>query len=199
MSENNRTIYEQIHIHFDGGCDVNPGGIPSFGWQVYSYSHGSGTILHEGAGVVTGEKWCHRTNNTAEWAGALDALAWIKENNIYAGSFWFVGDSMLILKQLTGEWRTKQEHHQRYYDEAMSVLKKHCKGKWKRRWVPRERNWYCDQLAQKARDSERNEPAIFARDALDGKKDVEEQKAASAARGRERWAKINEKKRKKIH
>jgi ribonuclease HI len=87
-----------ITAYFDGGARGNPG--PA-GFGVYIVDH-DGTVLAEiaeGIGVAT--------NNVAEYRGLLAALQWAVDHGVKALAV--KGDSQLLIQQMLGNYRVKNE------------------------------------------------------------------------------------------
>ena len=155
------TFHKTVHLRFDGGCGPrNPGGVPTFGWQLFAYSGDHGDIIAEECGVCLRYAKDHRTNNTAEWSGVADALSWMNENKVAAHSMLVIGDSMLVLNQLSGAWATKKVHLRLLLDESLGLMAKVCTGSFSVKWVPREQNEDCDALCQIAYEIDGRDPAI---------------------------------------
>ena len=111
-----------LTLHFDGFCMPNPGGIASYGVVIDGTSR---KCLNEviGEGPDT-------SNNIAEWTGLLKGLRWLKANRPPdLASLEIYGDSQLVIKQLTQEWKIKAKHLRPLRDEQ---------------------NWEADELAELA-------------------------------------------------
>lgn len=155
------SVYQTIHLHFDGGCqDGNPGGIPTYGWQLYALLPDGGTIISSGYDVCRGFKFFERTNNTAEWSGVVAALQWMKENKVACYQLQVIGDSMLIINQLAGRWANKKDHLKKLGHLASDSLSYVCLNKYSCRWIPRCHNALCDELADRAYHEKKDDPDI---------------------------------------
>ena len=88
-----------LSVYTDGGARGNPGpaaiGVVVKGEQ--------GKIIHE-FGRTIGET----TNNVAEYQAVIAALEWIKTRPRQEINFYL--DSTLVVHQLKGEWKIKQDH-----------------------------------------------------------------------------------------
>ena len=62
----------------------------------------------------------HHTNNEAEYSAAILALQRILQRREVRVAVQM--DSMLVCKQLRGEWRIKQSHLKCYFREAIALL-----------------------------------------------------------------------------
>ncbi len=130
----------------DGGSRGNPG--PA-GYGVH-IEREDGTIveLNGSLGMAT--------NNEAEYNGLLAALRWASDNGVSA--LHVKADSELMVKQMKGEYRVKNERLLPLYEEARSLVKQI--GRVKFEHVRRELNRDADRLANEAMD----EAALRARE-----------------------------------
>lgn len=130
----------RLVIHIDGGARGNPG--PA-GAGV-SICDEDGTALFEG-GFFLGRA----TNNIAEYTGlvkALDVAASIGGREVDIRS-----DSELLVRQINGEYRVRNETLKDYFDRAMKGLR--AFAKWRVSHVRREANRRADELANLAMDA----------------------------------------------
>jgi ribonuclease HI len=124
----------------DGGSRGNPGpaGIAAVATDP------SGKVLAERSKTI-GEA----TNNVAEYRALLLGIELAKE--LGADEVEFVGDSMLIVEQVRGKWKVKQEHlrplHTKVRDELRDL------PSWSIRHVKRDENARADDLLNEALDS----------------------------------------------
>lgn len=174
--------YPAIKLFFDGKCQPkNPGGVACAGWHIDGVGNGDmpDMILAEGHVVIVkgGPK---ATNNYAEWCGlgfGLKFLTSLFSMKFSDGSsrpaqletrptrLEIIGDSQLIINQLTGEWACRKE--------TLIPLRGRCKkyledlgfiesagdldwamapedNLWRASWVPREQNTHADALTNQA-------------------------------------------------
>lgn len=106
--------FDSLQINTDGGSRNNPGPA-AIGVFASSNNKEVFTISHY-LGIAT--------NNEAEYQGVIFALKYLKENNISAQSLLFVLDSELIVKQITGVYKVKQEHLQKLKNEVLELIAK---------------------------------------------------------------------------
>src|SRR4030095_7464019 len=102
---------ETITLEFDGGARGNPG--PA----------GIGIVLRakDGTELVTLGRFIGRaTNNVAEYRALITALPKAKE--LGARRIAIRGDSELVVKQMRGEYRVKNEGLRGLYEEAQQLL-----------------------------------------------------------------------------
>ena len=103
---------EMITLEFDGGARGNPG--PA----------GIGVVLRaeDGTELVTLGRFIGRaTNNVAEYRALITALQKAKE--LGARRVAVRGDSELVVKQMKGEYRVKNEALRDLYDEAQGLIR----------------------------------------------------------------------------
>jgi len=127
-------------LYFDGGSRGNPG--PAGAGVVLQDAHGNG--VYE-AGFFLGPM----TNNMAEYSGLLKGLEQASrrgatEVDIYA-------DSELVVRQLNGDYRVKNEKLLPLFEAAFSQLRR--LERWTIRHVPRAQNHRADHLANAAMDA----------------------------------------------
>ncbi len=130
----------KVVLHVDGACRGNPG--PA----------GIGVVLLDAAGGLVREhsKYLGKaTNNVAEYRALIEGLKLACEYG--AREVTIISDSELVVRQLTGEFRVKEEHLQVLFHEAQSLLARF--GSWEMRHVPREENRRADKLAKRAIDA----------------------------------------------
>jgi ribonuclease HI len=124
----------------DGGSRGNPG--PAAIAAVVTDP--SGKELAERAETI-GEA----TNNVAEYRALLLGIDLAKE--LGADEVEFVGDSMLIVEQVRGNWKVKQEHLRPLHTKVRDALRE--LESWSIRHVKRGENERADELLNEALDS----------------------------------------------
>jgi ribonuclease HI len=111
--------------------------------------------LVEGSKVVaTGGKLS--TNNFAEYCGLGLGLKFLSETH-WKGELTIMGDSQLVIRQVEGKWKRKNERiielHARILQrlEELDLAKdgKIDENRCHLVWVPREENTYADRMTQK--------------------------------------------------
>lgn len=143
-------------MQFDGGSRGNPGagGAGAVVWQ-----------CQEGAGgdEVRTVLWCGYfsmdscTNNEAEYTGLIQGL----KAAFFLGveQLYVEGDSMLVIKQLQGEYKVKSDTLMRFYEEARDLS-----GSFRElnlRHIERESNGAADALANQAMDTASSRAQAF--------------------------------------
>lgn len=134
----------RVKIHVDGGARGNPG--PA-GAGVVIRDAADGQILHA-AGYFLGSA----TNNVAEYTGLLRALETALQ--LGATEAQVCSDSELMVKQLNGVYRVKNEGLRPLFAQAQAL-----RGRFRMfdiRHVYREQNKDADALVNKAIDARRN-------------------------------------------
>lgn len=132
-----------IIINTDGGSRGNPGP----GACAFSIRNGFKVIFQGSRYLGT------TTNNDAEYRGVILALETIEHNlEVFEkSSIQFLLDSELVVKQLNGLYKIKNENLRNLYSEIFSKIKKigikisFCH-------VPREKNKKADQLVNEELD-----------------------------------------------
>jgi len=122
----------------DGGSRGNPG--PA--------GYGVRIEREDGSVVELKEALETCTNNVAEYRGLLAALRWAADHEVAA--FRVRSDSLLLVKQMRGEYRVKNAGLQPLHAEARSLARRI--GKVTFEHVRRELNTEADRLANEAMD-----------------------------------------------
>jgi ribonuclease HI len=104
----------------------------------------SGEVLAERSETI-GEA----TNNVAEYRALLLGIDLAKQ--LGADEVEFVGDSMLIVEQVRGKWRVKQQHLRPLHTKVKDALR--GLESWSIRHVKRDENSRADELLNDALDS----------------------------------------------
>jgi len=93
-------IFEELDINTDGGSRGNPG--PA---AIGVYAHvGIKSIF------TISQKIGVTTNNVAEYTAVLSALEKIRDENLTISKLRFILDSELVVMQITGKYKIKQDH-----------------------------------------------------------------------------------------
>lgn len=145
-----------IIIYFDGSCINNPMGAIGYGCTVrgaipiegkpskhikHNYSQFGGDDAHQ-----------NNSNNVAEYRGLYMALSYLKDQNINCTSVLVYGDSDMVIRQMTNQWRIKEG---RYYEDAVKTkkllryLKDEQKLNFTFKWIPRDMNTEADELSNR--------------------------------------------------
>jgi ribonuclease HI len=121
-----------VKLYTDGGARGNPG--PA----AYGY------VLERDGEVLAahGESIGVATNNVAEYSGLIAGLRKAVELGLPAVEV--VSDSQLMVKQMSGEYKVKNETLRTLFQEASGVARQIPVVSY--RWVRREENTLADQL-----------------------------------------------------
>ena len=128
-----------ITAYFDGGARGNPG--PA-GYGVHIVD-ALGNVLSEQHGSLG-----TATNNIAEYRGLIAALQWAVEHSV--SPFVVKGDSQLIIEQMRGNYKVKNEGLKPLYLEARMLVMQI--GDVRFEHVPREQNKDADRLSNLGMD-----------------------------------------------
>jgi ribonuclease HI len=136
----------QWTLYFDGLCEPkNPGGVMAWGWRLMV----DGMERETGHGSQPAH--AANTNNTAEWYALGCGLKRLLEmpGAERPESMLLMGDSQLVVKQLTGEWSCNQPHLQECRTRCEALLKL-IGVPWEAQWIPRHQNADADALSRVA-------------------------------------------------
>jgi ribonuclease HI len=129
-----------ITAYFDGGARSNPG--PA-GYGVYIVDE-QGTVLAELHGALG-----IATNNIAEYRGLIAALQWAVDSDVTALTV--KGDSLLIIEQMRGNYKVKNEGLRPLYHQAKMLVMQI--GNVRFDHVPRDKNAEADRLSNVGMDA----------------------------------------------
>ena len=135
---------EGIIIHTDGGSRGNPGKAAC-----------AFVAEMDGKEIIRSSKYLgQQTNNYAEYQGAIIALKWLVtfQSEISSElSIVFYLDSELVVKQINGIYRVKDEDLRNLFFEVLELLKK-TNNKIVFKHTPREKNKIADYLVNEELD-----------------------------------------------
>jgi ribonuclease H / adenosylcobalamin/alpha-ribazole phosphatase len=129
-----------VKLFTDGGARGNPG--PAAYGYVLEAPDGSVLAAH-------GEKIGIATNNVAEYSALIAGLE--KAIDLGLPVVEVVSDSQLMVKQMTGEYKVKNEALQGLWQEASRLARKIPSVSYE--WVRREHNELADRLLNEALDA----------------------------------------------
>jgi ribonuclease HI len=134
----------EIIIHTDGGSRGNPGPAAC-----------AFVVDKDGEEIFKSSKFLStQTNNFAEYSGVILALKWlISQQSIINRRplITFFLDSELVVKQINGIYRVRDEGLRNLFFEVLTLMKK-IEGKIIFKNVPREKNKVADQLVNQELD-----------------------------------------------
>jgi ribonuclease HI len=133
-------------VQFDGSCQANGSKDATGKWGYRLQVKGEPDTV--GSGDTCAELV---TNNVSEWQGLRAGLqavqARVTANPQSIGLVLIQGDSMLVIRCLTGSWKSKNAALTVYRDECRELLAAIGRP-WHAVWIPREQNEYCDSLTR---------------------------------------------------
>lgn len=109
---------QTFEIVFDGGALGNPGK----GYGSYEITSNGGVIRHQREDYGD-----NVTNNQAEYQTLIEALAWLASDLGEASATTDVvvnGDSQLVLNQLLGKWKVKNEGLRPLHHQASQLIRR---------------------------------------------------------------------------
>ena len=128
-----------ITAYIDGGARGNPGPA-GYGVHIEGPDGALVAELHGGLGIAT--------NNIAEYNGLIAALQWAADRNMTQLAV--KGDSQLIIEQMRGNYKVKNEGLKPLYLKARMLVMQI--GDVKFEHVPREQNKDADRLSNVGMD-----------------------------------------------
>ncbi len=134
-----------IEAFFDGCCEpINPGGTASYGAVILR----DGQRIWEESRIFRPakgrEKWT--SNNLAEYSGFQSILLYLLDKGLNEEEVRILGDSQLVIKQMTGRWRIRQGYYVQITFRCRELLTRFPRISL--RWIPREENRLADELSK---------------------------------------------------
>lgn len=143
--------YDYI-CYFDGACTpINPNGAMGMGVIIYDSNEKVVHTISEYQEPKEGN-----SNNVAEHLAFGYALNWFLNNELNQKRILFKGDSMLVVRQISGFWRIKKGFYVSHALENKELMKSFPNSKIE--WIPREENSEADYY------SNENIPIYFRHD-----------------------------------
>jgi len=132
---------KRITIYCDGGSRGNPGPAAS-----------AFAVIKNGETIFKDSMFLGRsTNNIAEYQSTLMAIEWLLKNKTSQDTVAIVVDSQLVFKQMTGQYKIKNERI-KIMATKIKTLEKKLKTKVKYQWSPRSKNKIADRLVNEELD-----------------------------------------------
>ncbi len=132
-----------ILAYTDGASRGNPG------------ESGIGVILKDESGNLLAEQYGYigrTTNNIAEYTALASCLALVRK--MECGNLIVHSDSELMVRQLNGEYKVKDEGIQKHYRRVRKLIED-LRIQFEIRHIPRESNREADRLANRGIDSKK--------------------------------------------
>lgn len=134
---------KNLTIFGDGGSRGNPGEA-AYGFVVSR----DGKVIYE-----EGKRIGVNTNNVAEYSAVIEALRYLDKNKkLEFDSVHFFLDSMLVVHQMNGMWKVKNENLREMIYTAKTLERK-LEKKITYKHVPREKNKEADRMVNLALDN----------------------------------------------
>jgi len=131
---------KKIEVFTDGGSRGNPG-ISAFAF----------VVLEDGVEIFSGSGFLGiSTNNKAEYTGLLEGLKFVLDKNLSKVSFY--SDSELMVKQIKGEYKVKDEDLKNFHRDCKDLISK--LENFEIIHVRREKNKKADLLVNKVLDEQ---------------------------------------------
>ncbi len=131
-----------IDVYFDGCCWPNPNGVAAAGVYI---TDGSNALLQKGFYVGRGKAM---SSNVAEYSALNFALLFLRQKGFTDREIVVQGDSKLVILQMQGKWKIKEGLYVGAANKAKSLVAEFSDMTF--RWIPREKNTICDELAGNA-------------------------------------------------
>ena len=138
MGRNAPKVIKLATIHFDGG-GLSPGPVTA----------ACIVDLSDGSSYEDVKCFDQGTHNTAEYQALILGLRLALKHG--ARRVEVMGDSTLVVKQVNGEWKTKNQTLRPLRAQAVELLERFESARVK--WIPREDNQRADKLGRQARHS----------------------------------------------
>lgn len=139
----NGDLRDEVVVFSDGGARGNPGPA-AIGAIVFDPSTSPPTRL-----ATVSECIGSTTNNVAEYRAVIAGLEAARE--FPSRVIRVRADSLLVIEQLKGKWRVKQDHLRRLHSRALGLLDEYQEVDLAH--VPREQNTDADALVNAALDA----------------------------------------------
>jgi ribonuclease HI len=130
-----------LKVYFDGACNDNGNANADTGIGFWIYDESTQSELLRSSAY--GGKG---TNNTAEYKALINVLQLMIVLELTGKEILVQGDSNLVINQVFGTWKCKQDHLIPLRDKAKYLVGKFANIKGK--WIPREQNKLADELSK---------------------------------------------------
>lgn len=144
-----------IKIYSDGGSRGNPGpaGIGVVIQKKNVSAQGGSASGRKRKDIEIKKYIGVKTNNQAEYTAVVEALEWLKENNHQNSDIEFFLDSQLVVEQLNGNYKIKNEGLKPLFNRARELVLE-LGGRVTFSHITRDKNAKADRLVNMAIDKE---------------------------------------------
>lgn len=129
-----------IEVWIDGACEPAYNNIAGYGLVV---KRETAYLLKESMIIGKGETM---SNNVAEYSALLAFLEWYKINGKNEQTIVY-SDSMLLVNQMMGQWKSKEGLYKHYFEAAQKIIRAYEYIDFQ--WIAREENEEADALSKK--------------------------------------------------
>lgn len=130
-----------LKIFTDGGSRGNPGPA-AIGYVIYRHAE----VLYRDKKFIG-----NQTNNFAEYTALIESLNYCVNNNLNIEDIEYYLDSQLVVNQLNGIYRVKDENIKKLFITVQTLLKTFKQISFSH--IPREKNKEADKLVNEALDN----------------------------------------------
>jgi len=106
-------IMSRISLYFDGSCEPNPDGFASIGVFIPELDIEKSEAIGEGLGM---------TSVIAEYQALLTGLRTVRDHLSEGDELLVFGDSTVVIKQVTGEYRVKSAHLKEFHEDCTAII-----------------------------------------------------------------------------
>lgn len=130
-------------LYFDGACvPVNPGGDMGLGFWIEE----DGKNIYSFSKYIPSREFNGTTsNNVAEYLALKSGLEYCSSKGITELEVY--GDSQLVIKQMSGQWKMKKGLYLPFAEQTKSLLSQYTKIRFE--WIRRELNSVADDLSNR--------------------------------------------------
>lgn len=137
-----------IKVYFDGACEPNPNGYMGIGCWVLDTKTKNIIYEHSACYNVGENGYKYTSCNVAEYEALRNALTWLLANNHQESDILCIGDSNLVINQMSGVWKIKSGLYALSAFDTRKLVKEFSTISFE--WIPRGLNEYADELSKRA-------------------------------------------------
>lgn len=133
----------EIYLYFDGCCEPrNPGG--TAGWGCFAVREKK--TIFKASGIYTPKQEGQTSNNIAEYEALIRGMTELVERKLNHIPVVARGDSMMVVRQMSGDWKIKKGMYVKSATEALEIAESFTDISFE--WIPREENQRADDLSK---------------------------------------------------